>query len=140
MGLDGPTWLQLHKCEDVLKKMNMPDIDVEPEGSNSALPPSSLNLLLEAVLSRAERQTLLEKVNEIFMSCVKLKEVKSISEDKGISEEKLKRANEIIENVEEKYANMPDLNISILGDKISLKIRNQIHSFARPQYQFYSRP
>merc|ERR1712037_961105 len=41
-------------------------------------------------------RTLLEKVNEIIKSCVKLKE------DKGISEEKLKKANKIIEKAEEK--------------------------------------
>merc|ERR1712192_159119 len=41
-------------------------------------------------------RTLLEKVNEIIKSCVKLKE------DKGISEEKPKKANKIIEKAEEK--------------------------------------
>merc|ERR1719341_2508197 len=46
----------LQKCEDVLKKMNLPDIDVGPEGSNSALPPSSFNPLLEAVLKSRSSQ------------------------------------------------------------------------------------
>jgi len=46
----------LQKCEDVLKKMNLPDIDSGPEGSNSALPPSSFNPLLEAVLKSRSSQ------------------------------------------------------------------------------------
>lgn len=46
----------LQKCEDVLKKMNLPDIDAGPEGSNSALPPSSFNPLLEAVLKSRSSQ------------------------------------------------------------------------------------
>ena len=45
----------LQKCEDVLKKMNLPDIDAGPEG-NSALPPSSFNPLLEAVLKSRSSQ------------------------------------------------------------------------------------
>merc|ERR1719187_843032 len=38
----------LQKCEDVLKKMNLPDIDAGPEGGG--LPSTSYNPLLEAVL------------------------------------------------------------------------------------------
>ena len=36
--------------------MNLPDIDSGPEGSNSALPPSSFNPLLEAVLKSRSSQ------------------------------------------------------------------------------------
>ena len=53
----------LQKCEDVLKKMNLPDIDSGPEGSNSALPPSSFNPLLEAVLKSRSSQ-----VNNVMSS------------------------------------------------------------------------
>jgi hypothetical protein len=47
-------------------------------------------------------QTLLEKVNEIIKSCVKLKE------DKGISEEKLNKANKIIEKAQEKKKSLTE--------------------------------
>ena len=88
------------KKETEMRKTQMKRMKTNSEGTNSGQ--LGLN---KPVLSESEcpvkyvgkdQKTLLEKVNEIILSCVKLKE------DKNISEEKLSKANKIIEKAEEK--------------------------------------
>merc|ERR1712037_1062238 len=79
--------------EELLKRMQTKgttDGEEESKGSAGQDKPT------KADSQEQNDRTLLEKVNEIIKSCVKLKE------DKGISEEKLKKANKIIEKAEEK--------------------------------------
>merc|ERR1712088_152469 len=79
--------------EELLKRMQTKgttDGEEEPKGL------SGLDKPTKTEAQEQNDRTLLEKVNEIIKSCVKLKE------DKGISEEKLKKANKIIEKAEEK--------------------------------------
>merc|ERR1712037_233497 len=74
--------------EELLKRMQTKgttDGEEESKGSAGQDKPT------KADSQEQNDRTLLEKVNEIIKSCVKLKE------DKGISEEKLKKANKIIE-------------------------------------------
>ena len=70
------------------------------EGSNSSPFRSNKTRLSESdcqvKLVGKDQKPLVEIVNEIVLSCVKLKE------DKNISEEKLNKANKIIEKAEEK--------------------------------------
>merc|ERR1719341_843552 len=76
--------------EELLKRMQTKGTDDGEEETKA------LNKPTKAGSQEQNDRSLLEKVNEIIKSCVKLKE------DKGISEEKLKKANKIIEKAEEK--------------------------------------
>ena len=76
--------------EELLKRMQTKGTDDGEEETKALDKPT------KAGSQEQNDRSLLEKVNEIIKSCVKLKE------DKGISEEKLKKANKIIEKAEEK--------------------------------------
>merc|ERR1711974_218470 len=75
--------------EELLKRMQTKETNGGEEE------PKAFDKPTKADSQEQNDRTLLEKVNEIIKSCVKLKE------DKGISEEKLKKANKIIEKAEE---------------------------------------
>ena len=81
--------------EELLKRMHTKDTKGKNNGEEDLKASASPEKASKAEQEQNDR-TLLEKVNEIIKSCVKLKE------DKGISEEKLKKANKIIEKAEEK--------------------------------------
>merc|ERR1712083_1001377 len=81
--------------EELLKRMHTKDTKGKNNGEENLKASASPEKASKAEQEQNDR-TLLEKVNEIIKSCVKLKE------DKGISEEKLKKANKIIEKAEEK--------------------------------------
>merc|ERR1712107_631042 len=77
--------------EELLKRMQTKTDEEEDEQASESKPTK-----VDSQTQDQNDRSLFEKVNEIIKSCVKLKE------DKGISEEKLKKANKIIEKAEEK--------------------------------------
>ena len=79
--------------ETEMRKTLMKRIKKNSEDANKAVLPEGL---CHGRPTGKDQKTLLDKVNEIIISCVKLKE------DKNISEEKLIKANSIIEKAEEK--------------------------------------